>query len=66
MLHRFVTGTDKIDVSDFGFATTSQVLAKLTKISSDTALLQLSDDVSVLFVDINTSSTYLASGDILI
>ena len=53
-------------VSDFGFATTSQVLAKLTKIRSDTALLQLSDDVSVLFVDINTSSTYLASSDILI
>jgi Ca2+-binding RTX toxin-like protein len=66
VLHRFVTGTDKIDVSHFGFATTGEVLAKLTKISADTALLQLSEDVSVLFDDINPSGTYLASGDILI
>ena len=67
VLHRFATGTDKIDVSDFGFATTGEVLAKFAEdqqryrpASAFRRRLRSSSSTST-----RRFRTYLASGDII-
>jgi Ca2+-binding RTX toxin-like protein len=61
----FKTGIDTLDVRDFGFTSVSQVLAKLTIVSSGLAVLDLGNDTIVEFIT-NTNNTVIASGDIII
>lgn len=62
----FKTGTDKIDVGAFSFASTADVLAKLVILSPGAAMLDLGGDNYVIFDYVNTANTVLAAGDIII
>ena len=66
VLHGFTSGTDLIDVSAFGFTNTSQVLSRIVELDAHTALLQLSDDVSVKFAHVDADGTFIVAGDIII
>lgn len=62
----FKSGADKIDVSDFGFASVADVLARFSILSPGAAMLNLGDDNYVIFDYVDTSTTVLAAGDIII
>jgi Ca2+-binding RTX toxin-like protein len=62
----FKTGTDKLDVHDYGFATAADVLALIKVVSADTAILDFGDDRYIELHNIKTGATFLAAGDIII
>ena len=62
----FKSGTDKIDVSAFGFASKADVLARFSILSPGAAMLNLGGDNYVIFDYVDTSATALTAGDILI
>ena len=66
IIRDFVTGVDKIDLRSFNFASTADVLARVTIMSAEKAVLDLGADNFVIFENVNTAATFLAAGDILV
>ncbi len=62
----FRTGIDKINVSDFGFASKADVLDAFEVLTPGAAILTLGGGNYVIFDYVNTGNTVLAAGDIII
>jgi Ca2+-binding RTX toxin-like protein len=62
----FTHDVDTLDVSAFGFASAADVLDLLIVTSRSTATLALGGDTFVNFINVDTSGSFLAAGDIFI
>ena len=62
----FVTGSDKIDVSAFDFASAAAALTHVQILSADTAMIELGADRYVILNYVNTSGVFISAADFVI